>query len=82
MFQQVLTPCKRIGKITSVRTRARSKKTSDSRSVSHRESLIRELRSDPLLAAQYVLAAADDTDRRVLRSALATVAAANGKRRK
>ena len=60
----------------------KAKKTPDTCSVSHREWLIRELRSDPELALQYILAAAEDGDPHVLRLALATVAAANGGCRK
>jgi len=45
-------------------------------SVSHRERLIEELRADPRLAAQYLLAAAEDRDSRVHLIALRTVARA------
>jgi hypothetical protein len=43
------------------------------RTVSHRESLIRELHSDPELVLQYVLAVAEDGNPKVLRAALNTV---------
>ncbi|MFM9967398.1 MAG: addiction module antidote protein [Burkholderiales bacterium] len=46
--------------------------------VSHREKLIEELRSDPFLAAEYLNAAAEDDDPRVYLLALRTVAEAQG----
>lgn len=46
--------------------------------VSHRERLVAELRSDPKLAAEYLNAAADDSDSRVYLAALRTVAEATG----
>jgi probable addiction module antidote protein len=46
--------------------------------VSHRERLIEELRADPELAAEYLNAAAEDSDPRVYLSALRTVAEAQG----
>ena len=49
------------------------------RTVSHRESLIRELQSDRELALQYILAAAEDGNPKVLRAALNTVAAAKAR---
>src|SRR5437016_1905012 len=48
----------------------------DRRTVSHRRRLVAELRANPQLAAQYLLAAMDDADPRVLQSALRTLAAA------
>jgi hypothetical protein len=51
----------------------------DERTVSHRESLIRELHSDPELALQYILAVAEDGNPKVLPAALNTVAAANAR---
>jgi hypothetical protein len=42
-------------------------------SVSHRKRLIEELRSDPQLAAEYLRAAAEDSDRRVYDAALRTL---------
>jgi probable addiction module antidote protein len=47
-------------------------------SVSHRERVIEELRADPLLAAEYLNAAAEDDDPRVYLIALRTVAEAQG----
>lgn len=46
--------------------------------VSHRERLVEELRSDPKLAREYLVAAIEDDDPRVLLSALRTVAEARG----
>lgn len=46
--------------------------------VSHRERLIEELRSDPKLAAEYLNAAAEDDDPRVYLTALRTVAESQG----
>ena len=46
--------------------------------VSHREQLIAELRSDPKLAAEYLNAAADDGDSRVYLAALRSIAEAKG----
>jgi probable addiction module antidote protein len=46
--------------------------------VSHREWLVSELRADPMLAAEYLNAAAEDKDRRIYLSALRTVAEARG----
>jgi probable addiction module antidote protein len=46
--------------------------------VSHRGSLISELRADPNLAAEYLNAAAEEKDRRVYLAALRTVAEAKG----
>src|SRR5437016_12139834 len=48
----------------------------DRRTVSHRQRLVAELRADPQLAAQYLLAAMEDADPRVLQSALRMLAAA------
>lgn len=47
-------------------------------SVSHRDRLVAELRADPKLAAEYLNAAADDDDPRVILAALRTVAEAQG----
>lgn len=46
--------------------------------VSHRTRLIEELRTDPKLAREYLAAAIEDDDPRVLLSALRTVAEARG----
>ncbi len=46
--------------------------------VSHRERLIEELRADPRLAADYLKAAIDDEDPRVLLAALRTVVEVRG----
>jgi probable addiction module antidote protein len=46
--------------------------------VSHRGSLISELRADPNLATEYLNAAAEEKDRRVYLAALRTVAEAKG----
>ena len=59
----------------------KSEKTGSARkalTVSHRERLIAELRTDRELAAEYLNAAAEDVDRRVYLSALRTVAEARG----
>jgi hypothetical protein len=41
--------------------------------VSHRERLVEELLADPKLAAEYLLAAAEDSDHRVYFTAVRTV---------
>ena len=46
--------------------------------VSHRDRLIEELRTDPRLATEYLKAAIDDEDPRVLLAALRTVVEARG----
>ena len=46
--------------------------------VSHRNRLIEELRADPKLAREYLAAAIEDDDPRVLLSALRTVAEVRG----
>src|SRR3989344_346286 len=46
--------------------------------VSHRNKLIEELRADPKLAREYLAAAIEDDDPRVLLSALRTVAEQRG----
>jgi len=46
--------------------------------VSHRERLIEELRADPRLAVDYLKAAIDDEDPRVLLAALRTVVEVRG----
>lgn len=59
----------------------KSKKTQSGRkelTVSHRARLIAELRSDPELAAEYLNAAAEDSDPRVYLTALRTVAESQG----
>lgn len=45
---------------------------------SHRKRLIKELRADPKLAREYLVAAIEDDDPRALLSALRTVAEARG----
>jgi probable addiction module antidote protein len=55
-----------------------SRPTRKGLTVSHRERLIAELRADPNLAAEYLSAAAEDTDPRVYLAALRTVAEAQG----
>jgi probable addiction module antidote protein len=63
---------------------ARARKSEKARStrkeltVSHRERLVGELRSDPALAAAYLSEAAEDGDPRVYLAALRTVAEAKG----
>ena len=63
---------------------ARIRKSQEPRSarkaltVSHRERLVAELRADPKLAAEYLNAAADDSDPRIYLAALRTVAEAQG----
>jgi len=42
-----------------------ARRTRDELTVSHRERLVEELRADPKLAAEYLLAAAEDSDARV-----------------
>ena len=46
--------------------------------VSHRERLVAELRADPKLVAEYLNAAAEDSDPRIYLAALRTVAEAQG----
>lgn len=46
--------------------------------VSHRARLVGELRADPKLAAEYLNAAAEDSDPRIYLAALRTVAEAKG----
>ena len=46
--------------------------------VSHRERLVAELRADPQLVAEYLNAAAEDSDPRIYLAALRTVAEAQG----
>jgi probable addiction module antidote protein len=57
---------------------AKAKASAKELTVSHRERLIEELRADPDLAAEYLNAAAEDSDPRVYLSALRTVAEAQG----
>ena len=57
---------------------AKAKASVKELTVSHRERLIEELRADPDLAAEYLNAAAEDSDPRVYLSALRTVAEAQG----
>ena len=57
---------------------AKAKASVKELTVSHRERLIEELRADPDLAAEYLNAAAEDSDPRVYLSALKTVAEAQG----
>jgi probable addiction module antidote protein len=64
--------------MASVRRSAKSASVTQRASVSHRDRLIGELRSDPGLAAEYLNAAAEDEDPRVYLAALRTVAEARG----
>lgn len=57
---------------------AKAKASVKELTVSHRERLVEELRADPDLAAEYLNAAAEDSDPRVYLSALRTVAEAQG----
>ena len=61
-----------------VRKAAKGRASVKELTVSHRERLIEELRADPDLAAEYLNAAAEDSDPRVYLSALRTVAEAQG----
>ena len=54
------------------------KRSAKALSVSHRERLVEELRADPALAAEYLNAAAEDSNSRVYLTALRTVAEAQG----
>jgi len=55
--------------------KARSaRRTRDELTVSHRERLVEELLADPKLAAEYLFAAAEDSDHRVYFAAVRTVA--------
>jgi DNA-binding phage protein len=56
--------------------RIRTKTTSGELSVSHRERLIEELRSEPQLAAAYLRAVSEEGDPRIYLTALRTVARA------
>lgn len=57
---------------------AKARASVEELTVSHRERLIEELRSDPELAAEYLNAAAEGGDPRVYLTALRTVAEARG----
>jgi len=64
--------------VARVRKAAKGRASVKELTVSHRERLIEELRADPDLAAEYLNAAAEDSDPRVYLSALRTVAEAQG----
>jgi probable addiction module antidote protein len=64
--------------VARVHKSAKAKASVKELTVSHRERLIEELRADPDLAAEYLNAAAEDSDPRVYLSALRTVAEAQG----
>ena len=60
-------------------TKIRKRRTAPANlSVSHRNRLIEELRTNPELAAEYLAAAAEDDDTRIYAAATRTVAAARG----
>jgi probable addiction module antidote protein len=61
-----------------VRKSEKARSTRKELTVSHRERLVGELRSDPALAAAYLSEAAEDGDPRVYLAALRTVAEAKG----
>ena len=61
-----------------VRRSERKRTARKALTVSHREWLVGELRSDPTLAAAYLSEAAEDGDPRVYLTALRTVAEAKG----
>ena len=61
-----------------VRKSAKARSARKALTVSHRERLVAELRTDPRLAAEYLNAAAEDGDPRVYLAALRTVAEAEG----
>lgn len=61
-----------------VRKPQKSRTARKALTVSHRARLIAELRGDPSLAADYLNAAAEDSDSRVYLAALRTVAEAQG----
>ena len=61
-----------------VRKSEKARSTRKELTVSHRERLIGELRTDPALAAAYLSEAAEDGDPRVYLAALRTVAEAKG----
>ena len=61
-----------------VRKSDKARSTRKELTVSHRERLVGELRSDPALAAAYLSEAAEDGDPRVYLAALRTVAEAKG----
>lgn len=61
-----------------VRKSEKARSTRKELTVSHRERLVAELRSDPALAAAYLSEAAEDGDPRVYLAALRTVAEAKG----
>jgi probable addiction module antidote protein len=61
-----------------VRKSEKARSTRKRLTVSHRERLVGELRSDPALAAAYLSEAAEDGDPRVYLAALRTVAEAKG----
>ena len=61
-----------------VRKSEKARSTRKELTVSHRERLVDELRSDPALAAAYLSEAAEDGDPRVYLAALRTVAEAKG----
>ena len=66
--------------MAKVRKPEKVRSTRKKLTVSHRERLIAELRTDCELAAEYLNAAAADKDRRVYLSALRTVAEARALR--
>ena len=61
-----------------VRKSDKARSTRKELTVSHRERLVGDLRSDPALAAAYLSEAAEDGDPRVYLAALRTVAEAKG----
>ncbi len=64
------------GKIAAMarpQTATSTRRARDELTVSHRERLVEELLADPKLAAEYLLAAAEDSDHRVYFTAVRTV---------
>ena len=64
------------GKIAAMarpQTARSTRRARDELTVSHRERLVEELLADPKLAAEYLLAAAEDSDHRVYFTAVRTV---------
>jgi len=56
-----------------LQTARSARRTHDELTVSHRERLVKELLADPKLAAEYLLAAAEDSHHRVYFTAVRTV---------
>ena len=63
----------KIAAMTRPQTARSTRRARDELTVSHRERLVEELLADPKLAAEYLSAAAEDSDHRVHFTAVRTV---------